>query len=77
MLYLIKILEKNHDVLHKKIYSTKSYHWALNQHIRIISEGSCDTEDCNNGCWKISFVITDLNDLLKYIKTKNSYFNLE
>ncbi len=22
--------------------------WAVNQHIRMISEGSCDTEDCSN-----------------------------
>jgi len=29
-----------------------------NQHIRRISEGSCDTKDWNNGCWKFSFAIT-------------------
>ncbi len=25
------------------------YYWASNQHIKIISEGSCDTEDWRNG----------------------------
>ncbi len=29
--------------------------WAPNQHIRIISEGSCDTEDWSNDCCKFSF----------------------
>ncbi len=24
--------------------------WALNKHIKVISEGSSDTEDCSNGC---------------------------
>jgi len=25
-----------------------------NKLIRMISEGSCDTRDCTNGCWKFS-----------------------
>ncbi len=29
--------------------------WAPNQHIRMISEGSCDTECWRNGRWKFSF----------------------
>ncbi len=29
----------------------KNTYWAQNQHIRMISEGSCDTEDRSNGCW--------------------------
>ncbi len=41
--------------------------WAENQHIRMISEGSCDTEDWSNGCWKFSFTITGINYILKYI----------
>ncbi len=41
-----------------------------------ISEGSCDTEDWSNGCWKFSFAITEINSILKYIKMENSYFNL-
>ncbi len=28
--------------------------WAANQYIRMISEGSCDTEDWR-WCWKFSF----------------------
>ncbi len=42
--------------------------WTPNLHIRMISEGSCDTEDWNNGCWKFSFAITGINGISKYIK---------
>jgi len=31
------------------------------QHIRMISEGSCNTENWSNGYWKFSFAITYLN----------------
>ncbi len=31
---------------------------SSNQHIRMISEGSCDTLDWSNGCWKFRFTIT-------------------
>jgi len=36
---------------------------TANQNIRMISEGSCDTEDWSNG----SFAITGINYILKYI----------
>ncbi len=36
---------------------------APKQHKRMISEGSCDTEDWCNDCWKCSFAITFLNIL--------------
>ncbi len=49
---------------------------APNQHIRRSSEGSCDTEDWNNGCWKCSFAITRINYISAYVKTENSYFEL-
>ncbi len=42
--------------------------WAPNQHIRMIHEWSCDTEDWSNGCWKFSFAITGINYILKYIQ---------
>ncbi len=29
-------------------HSIKNVSWAANQHIRMISEGSCDTEDWSN-----------------------------
>ncbi len=38
----------------------------------MISEGSCDTEDCNDA--ENSALITGINDILKYIQIKNSYF---
>ncbi len=44
-------------------------YWAANQRIRMISEGSCDTDDG-------SFAITGINNMFKYIKTENRYFNL-
>ncbi len=37
------------------------------------SEGSCDTENWSNGCWKFSFAITGINvilRILRYIQTK-------
>ncbi len=33
----------------------------------MISDGSCDTEDCNE-CWKLSFAITGINYILQYTK---------
>ncbi len=37
----------------------------------MISEGLCDTEDWNSGCWEYSFAITEINCFLKYIKLQN------
>jgi len=37
----------------------------------MISEGSCNTEDWSNGCWKVSFAFTRMNYILKYIKKDN------
>jgi len=41
---------------------------AENQHIRMISEGSCDTEDCSNDAENSAL---SLQNILKHIK---SYF---
>ncbi len=49
--------------------------WAPNQHIRLISEGSCDTEDCSNDA-ENSALITGINYTSKYFKNRNSYFML-
>ncbi len=49
--------------------------WAANQHIRMISEGSCDTEDWSNDA-ENSALITEINYILQYIQTENSYFKL-
>ncbi len=40
------------------------------QHITMISEGSCDTEDL----LEIQLFITGINYIMKYIKIKYSYF---
>ncbi len=41
-------------------------------HIRMISEGSCDTEDWSNDA-ENSALITGINYILKYIQIENSY----
>ncbi len=61
----------------KKIYSAVfniiliiNVFWAANQHIRMISEGSCNwSNDAEN-----SALITEINYILKYIQIENSYF---
>ncbi len=50
--------------------------WAPNRHIIMISKESRDTENRSNDCWKLSFAITRMNDILKYIQVENSYFKL-
>ena len=49
--------------------------WAADHHIRMISEGSCDTEDWSNDA-ENSALITGINYFIKYIQTENSYFKL-
>ncbi len=52
--------------------------WAANQQIRIISEGSCDTEDwSNDACLEYHSIITEINYILKYFHIENSYFKLQ
>ncbi len=46
--------------------------WAVNQHIRMISEGSCDTEDWSNDA-ENSALITEINYVLTDIHIENSY----
>ncbi len=41
--------------------------WAANQHIRIISEGSCDTEDCSNDAENSALVTNKLH--FKHLQT--------
>ncbi len=45
----------------------------INQYIRMISEGSCDTEDLSNDAenWALISVI---HYILKYIKIENTFF---
>ncbi len=45
--------------------------WSPNQHIRMISEASCDTEDWSNDA-ENSALITEINYSLKYIHNENS-----
>ncbi len=41
--------------------------------MRMISEGSHDNEDWSNGCWKLIFAITVINNILQYIQIECSY----
>ncbi len=60
-----------------QLFSTliKSVSWAVNQHISMISEGSCDTEDWSNDAENTA-LITGINYTLKYIQIENTYFKL-
>ncbi len=49
--------------------------WAANQHIVMISEGSCDTEDWSNDA-ENKALITGINYILIYIQIEKSYFKL-
>ncbi len=40
----------------------------LKHKIRMISGGSCDTEDWSNGGYKFSFANTGINYILKYVQ---------
>ena len=64
----------------KKLFSTLiiiiNVSWASNHHIRVISEGSCDTEDWSNDA-ENSALITGIYYALLYIHIENSYFKLQ
>ncbi len=49
----------------------KKVSWVANQHIRMISEESCDTEDKSNDA-ENSALITEINYILKYIQTEKN-----
>ncbi len=53
----------------------KNASWAANQHIGVISEGSCDTEDWSNDA-ENSDLITEINYILQSFWIENSYFKL-
>ncbi len=64
----------------EQVFSTliiiRNVPWAANQYIRMISEGSCDTEDCSNDAENTA-LITEMNYILQYIQTENSSFKLQ
>ncbi len=48
---------------------------TINLNIRMISKGSCDTEDCSNDWWKISALHhKKYTYILKYSKIENFLF---
>jgi len=49
--------------------------WAWNHHIRVISGGSCDSEDWSNDAGNPA-LITGINYTLLYIHIENSRFKL-
>ncbi len=46
--------------------------WATNQHIRMISEGSCDTKEWSNGCWIFTYATHHWN-LLHFFNILKCY----
>ncbi len=79
MLYLFEILlqfkikvsknqRKKFHMFQKHLSSTTVSTLIINQHIRMISEGSCDTEDWSNDAENSALL-----HILKYIKTENQY----
>ncbi len=72
-----------YDRFHKnkkqQLFSTliiiRNVSWAANQHIRMISEGSCDTEDWSNDA-ENSAAHHRINYVLQYIHIENSYLKL-
>ncbi len=42
----------------------------------MISEGSCDTEDCSNNADENLALITEINYRLKYIQIESSYLRV-
>ncbi len=71
-----------HQVILKKVYqcikSTTAvfkidYKKSPNQHIRMISEGSCGTESWSNNA-ECSFAIIAIIHFLKYIQIEKGYF---
>ncbi len=54
------------------IDNNNTYFWAPNQHIRIISEGSCDSQDKGNSCLKSSFAITGIYYILRFVKNNKT-----
>ncbi len=59
------------------VHSTiqKCFSWAADQYIRMISEGSCDTEDWRNDA-ENSALITGINYILKHIQNMHTYLNV-
>ncbi len=70
---------KKYYVFHKNmkqhINNNNHVSWAANQHIRMISEGSCDTEGWSNDA-ENSALIKRINYILQYIQIENGYFKL-
>ncbi len=63
--------------LFSKLLLKKHILLLSNQHIRMISDRSCDAEVWSNGCWKFSFAVKGINDILKYINIENGYLILQ
>ncbi len=78
--YSSKNLEKKCISSHKNIkqhnYFNNTVSWAANQHIRMISEGSHDTEDWSTNA-ENSALITRINYISYYIQIESNYFKLQ
>ncbi len=71
MLLNFLLIKESWSSFHKNI---KQHNWASNQYIRMISEGSCDTEDWSNDA-ENSALITGINYILIKLKKKTAILN--
>ncbi len=70
ILFNFLLIKEKSNAGSKKYYAAQQFHyWSatliINQHFRMISEGSCDTEDWSNDA-ENSALITGINYILKY-----------
>ncbi len=71
--YSSKNPEKNYSTVLNIDNNNKNVSWAANQNIRMISEGSCDTEDWSNDAENSA--LTHRNKLyFKIYSNKNQLF---
>ncbi len=73
-IFLINESKKKVSLVPKKILSNTTVSTLIiNQHIRMISEESCDTEDWSNDAENAA-LITGITYVLKYIKIEKLLF---
>ncbi len=66
------LMNKKNHVPKNNMKQHNSFNTHKNQHITMISEGSCDTET-GVMMLKIQRCVTEINSILKYFKIGNQY----
>jgi len=73
--YIIDIYTHPHTGTLTRAHTYTQYYRLQNPHIRVICEGSCDTEAWSNDA-ENSALITGIHYTLLYIHIEDSYFKL-